>query len=161
MHIKYPRGNLRSDYYLQPFDSYTWFALITSIITGTFFILIIQKKNPQRQRNSVDNLFLTFETICNQSGNDKMENISLRMICIALRMVAFIITAHFGAVITSFLAVEIPRIPFKNLEGLIVNNEYKLALPDFNEEFRTNYFQVGIKKYLSLTLALKSDSKPS
>ena len=142
MYIKYPRGNLRPDYYLQPFQSDYKLSLLFIIIIGTALILIIQKIITERGRNYVDNLFLTLENFCNQSGNDNLRNTSIRIICISTRIAALITAISFGAVITSFFAVEIPEIPFTNLEEFVQNGHYKLVLNNDSIEFMHSYFEV-------------------
>lgn len=142
MFIKHPGGNLRPDYYLQPFLTDVKLAVLCLIIIGSIIILISQKIIPENRRNFVDNSFLTFENFCNQSGNDYMQNISLRIACLATRMNAFIIVSCFGAVVISYIAVEIPNVPFTNLEEFLQNGKFKLVLRKEKDHIMHLYFRV-------------------
>ena len=66
------------------------------------------------------------ETFCNQCGNDDINNISMRIICISLRATALIFIGAYGATITSYVAVEIIQPPFTNAKEFVENGQYKL-----------------------------------
>lgn len=127
-YIKYPRKEMRSDYYLQPFDTHIWFVLLSVTIFGTILIILVQSFIQSNKRFLIDDLFLGLESFCNQCGNDFIENFSLRLICIALRLISLASIAFYGAIITSFFAVEVVEPPFTNLEEFVANGEYRLIL---------------------------------
>lgn len=79
-----------------------------------------------------------FESYCGQNCNSDIENIYLRIIYILPQTIAIIITASFGAVITSFLAVEILQVPFTDMEKFAENGQYKLIL--YRGNFLAKYF---------------------
>ena len=121
---------MRSDYYLEPFDKDLWFALLSVILIGTSCVITAQNLIRNGDRPLIDNLFLAFETLINQCGNEDMKSISLRLICLFLRIIALITIGLYGATVTSFLAVESFKVPFKNREGFLKNGEFQLLLPD-------------------------------
>ena len=43
-------------------------------------------------------------------------------------IIGLVLVNSFGAVITSFLSVDYPEVPFRNLEEFIKNGQYKLLL---------------------------------
>lgn len=49
-------------------------------------------------------------------------------------------TNSFGCVITSFLSIKIPVIPFKTFEEFVDNGQFQLTLPDFG--LTAIYFRV-------------------
>lgn len=89
----------------------------------------------------IDSIFLISETFCNQSGNDEMENLYMKILCILSRLAAVIIIASFGAVISSFVSVETFKIPFTNVEEFFKNGQYKILL-EKDKRFEESYFQV-------------------
>lgn len=116
---------MRSDYYLKPFDEYVWLVSILLLLVGTTCILILHHQNRDKERALIDDLFLGFESFCNQCGNDVIENAYIRYICITLRFTASIlIVGIYGANITSLFATDNP--PFTNLEEFLNNSEYQL-----------------------------------
>lgn len=117
---------MRSDYYLQPFDTHLWFVLLSVTIIGTILIILAQSFIRSSKRYLIDNLFLELESFCNQCGNDFIDNSSLRLICILLRLISLTSIALYGAIITSFFALEIVDPPFTNLEEFVANGEYRL-----------------------------------
>lgn len=144
--IKYPSTILRPDYFLQPFDLNIWVGILFLIITGNILILISQFMNYRdEERTLTDDIFLIIESLCNQSGNDKIKSIFMRIMSIGSRMVAIIFMGAFSAVITSFLTVEIPQIPFSNLEEFVENGRFKLILPEWSPS--EIYFQTARIKY--------------
>lgn len=138
---------LRSDYYLLPFDHFFWIALLSVMLLGTFFILIIQQLMRSKKRVFTDDLFLVLESFSNQCGNDDIQNFSLRCICIFLRFTALISMAVYGAIITSFFAVETFKVPFTNLEDFVVNGEYKFITKNTTEfEHFTKVYRINRTK---------------
>lgn len=127
-YIRRPTSNLRSDYYVQPFAGNMWFVVfIATIIIGTICSMtssVYENSN----RNLTDDLFICFEILCNQNGNEKMKSVSLRILCLAISLVAIVVFSSYGAVITSFLTVETLDIPFTNIDGFLKNEKYKLFL---------------------------------
>lgn len=81
-----------------------------------------------KERPFIDHLFLGLESFCNQCGNDEIQNISLRLLCILVRAIAIIVISLYGATITSFFAVDIFRPPFTNMEGFLANGDYRIIL---------------------------------
>lgn len=132
---------LRSDYYLQPFETYLWMVLLSGTILGTLLIITAQSLISDKKRFLIDNLFLALETFCNQCGNEVIETSPLRLIVISLRLIAIMSIAMYGAVITSFFAIEIFKLPFTNLEELVNNGEYKFVVP-YRDPF-TFYLKVN------------------
>lgn len=136
-YIKYPKGELRSDYYFMPFEKYLWLALLFIMIIATICLTIIQNRNPTKTRLFIDNIFLALESFCNQCGSDNIENISSRIICILLRATALTLIGVYGAIITSFLSVQIFQPPFTNKKEFLANKEYQfIILDEFFPSFR-------------------------
>lgn len=107
--------------------------MLLIVIFGTVLVLAVRNSlNEAKKIDFVDAAFLSIETFYTQCGNDKIESFSLRLISITLRITAIIVIACYGAVITSFLAVKIPKIPFKNVHEFLENGEYRLALRSSN-----------------------------
>lgn len=90
-----------------------------------------------KDRCFVDNLFAIFECLCSQDGGEDFKKISSRIVSIFMRFLAIMVIGSFGAVITSYLAVEIPEIPFKNLEEFDRHGRYQLITvkSDYTEVF--------------------------
>lgn len=118
---------MRQDYFLQPFEKNLWLAITTSIIIGTAFAWLLQKIL-KSNRFFVDNLFLVFETFSNQIGNEDMKNISFRFFYLIISMVSIVVANSYAGIITAFLAIEIPEIPFRNFPEFIRNGQYQLAM---------------------------------
>ena len=86
------------------------------------------------------------EVLCNQCGNDRMENIPLRIVNIVLRLTALIMLSAYGAIITSFMTVKTIEIPFSNLEEFLQNGKFKLK----TSEFSLLHIMIGVNKIYSL-----------
>ena len=152
IYIRQPRSTLASDYFLRPFNYNIWMAVIFSIVIGNIFVIIFHLfKEKSEERSFTDNIFLIFESFCNQTGNDKMENIFLRIISLESRMIAIILMATFSAVITSFLTLEIPEIPFHNFQQFVRNGQFKLILSKRSPFYL--YFITVRKKKMDCTRA--------
>lgn len=67
-----------------------------------------------------------------------MENAYIKIICLISQFMAIIITGAFGAVIASFVAVEIVQEPFTNMDEFVKNGQYKLQV--FPHTFGELYF---------------------
>lgn len=139
MYIKYPRAELRSDYYLQPFDINLWFALLLIILIGSISAIAVESLKTLDKRCFIDNMYFGYESFCNQCGNHIIENTTLREISILLRITAIIVLALYGATITSFLSVEVLKTPFRNFEEFLNQREYKLLAK------KNNIMEVGIR----------------
>lgn len=133
--IKYPAAELRSDYYLMPFNTYQWLLLLSIVIMGSWNIIIIQNCI-QKKRLLIDDIFLALESFCNQCGNDVIENTYVRYICILLRLTSLILIGGlYGATITSFFAIESFEPPFTNKEEFVANGEYQFIIQDLQGMF--------------------------
>lgn len=135
-YIKYPKGKLQQDYYLRPFEKDLWLAIFLTLTSGTALILASNIKS--KKKSLVDNIFLVFEILCNQSGNQDTDTF-MKIILLAMSITGIIIVNSFNSVITAFLAVEIPQIPFTNLDQFLQNGQYHLAIP---HSFTFFYFEV-------------------
>lgn len=62
---------------------------------------------------------------------DGSRTITFKIVLFALRFTAMFIIASYEAVILSFLTVQLPEIPFTNIEEFAKNKEYQLN--SFNE----------------------------
>ena len=151
-YIRYPSTAISSDYYLQPFDTYLWLALLSIVFFTTLLIIFIQNLIRNEKRNFVDSLFLAIESFCNQCGNDYLENVSIRIVSMLLRLFGILSIGLYGAIITSFLAVEIPRPPFTTLQGFIDNGQYKFEI--YENSSLLAYLRASI---LDITLILNID----
>ena len=100
------------------------------MIIGTVLFIIIHLTHPleKDKRSFTDNLFIGFEVLCNQNGNEEINAISSRIVCIALNIPAIVILTAFSAIITSYLAVETFDPPFKNMKEFMENGRYKLQI---------------------------------
>lgn len=108
-------------------------------------MLISQLIIKLKKRCFVDNLFFVFEFFCNQNGNEVMENIFIRIVALGMSIIGLVLVNSFGAVITAYLAVEIPKIPFIDFDQFVENGQYQLAMCDVNNVLN-EYFKV-IKQY--------------
>lgn len=144
-YIKHPETKLRSDYYLQPFDRNLWLAFIFSVIVVNIFIVIVVQNFVDEKHNGrglIDDLLIGLETFCNQNGiSFDYKNISLKILYMLLRNISYIALVSFGAVITSFLAVEIPKIPFQTVDEFVQNGKYQLLV--LNASYVHLYLLVG------------------
>lgn len=122
--IRQPKASLRPDYYLQPFEKELWMVIIIFLIIGSGLVVFATYISKTFE---TENLFLVFEIFCNQS-NENTDQFSLKIMFLLFNIIGLVIVSSFGAVITSFLSVEIPKIPFKDLDGFIRNGQYKLNL---------------------------------
>ena len=132
-YIKNPTVELRSDYYLQPFDTYVWIILLATTLFGASLTLLSLCFLRSKKRCFIDDLFLGFETFCNQCGNEHIDSAYLRFECISLRFASIMSISLYGAIITSYFAVETYEPPFTNLEEFINNGEYRLLLSSPSE----------------------------
>lgn len=98
--------------------------------------------NYTEKASIIDFAFIGLHSFCNQSGCHDLKNIHLRIVIITLRIVALLIIPAYGAVITSYLAVQIPRIPFSNLDEFIEDKGYVLAM--YRSRFLKYYYGVFI-----------------
>lgn len=105
-------------------------------------ITIFNKLKIKEKASFIDNIFSTIESFCGQGSNGDVESLYLKIVSILSQMVAIVITASFGAVITSFLTVEILQIPFTDIKEFADNGEYKLIL--YRGNFLDKYFQMVI-----------------
>lgn len=137
-YIKYPTSVLRPDFFMQPFHKDLWMAIFVFILVGNTFLVALSKLKLKKAASAIDNTFLIFERLCNQSSNGKMKNYYLKLVCILSQMIALTITASFGAVITSYVAVETLQVPFTNIEEFVENGRYKFATKP--ESFVDQYF---------------------
>ena len=143
-----------SDFYLQPFDAYTWLTFLAILLFGTALILLIQILIQNENRNFPDNLFLCLEFFCGQCGNDNIENPSLRLISLALLLNTLMATCFYGAVVTSFFAVEMFQPPFTNLEDYLAHaGEYKIMRRTEDDIFLIN--MVNVRKLVIKVIPLK------
>ena len=127
-YIKNPTVQLRSDYYLQPFDTHVWVILLATTLFGISLTLLSQCFLRKKKRCLIDDLFLGFETFCNQCGNEHLDSVYLRFKCISLRLASIVSISLYCATITSYFAVETYEPPFTNFEEFIHNGEYRLLL---------------------------------
>lgn len=88
----------------------------------------------------VEIAFVGLDPFCNQNGYGDFKSISFRIICFSLRIMAVFIMFSYNAVIVSYLAIKIPLIPFRNLEGFSKDGRYLLSIPD--QSFMHVYFKV-------------------
>lgn len=125
---------LQADYYLRPFEKDFWFVCFASIVlAGSILSVLIRVVlKEEDERGLVDQIFIGLETICNQCGNDQIKTIPLRTLSFSLRISSFIVLGSFGAVVTSYLTVKIPLIPFTNRDEFIRNGKYRFGT---NDEF--------------------------
>lgn len=133
---------MSSDYFVRPFEVHVWLAIFVSIVIfGSILLAIANMIDKSDRRSLVDDIFIGFESISNQSGNDNVEKISCRIICISLRAASLFVLGSLGAVITSFLTVEIPQVPFTNLEEFSANGQYRVVTNDaFVRDFFVRWF---------------------
>lgn len=103
-----------------PFEPYLWFSLLSIIILATILILI-------HEGFFIDNLFMGLELLCNQCGNDGVQNAYIRIVSISLRIMVLFLAALYGAIITSYFSVEIFKPPFTSLQEFLKNRKYQVA----------------------------------
>lgn len=92
--------------------------------------------------SGIDLAFAGLDLFCNQNGCEEFNNFNFKILLITFRIVALLILPAYGAVVTSYLAVQIPKIPFRNLDEFITENKgYVLAL--YRSRFVKYYFEVS------------------
>lgn len=105
-----------------------WIVIFAALIIFGTTCSIATSAYGNPNRNLIDDLFICFEILCNQNGNEEMRSVSLRTSCLAISLAAIIVFSSYGATITSFLTVESFDRPFTNIEEFLKNGKYKLLI---------------------------------
>ncbi len=135
--------------YLSPFSWPTWVLVTIMVFTATF---ALQAAYSNKTTKPTEPQILTcFRTICQQglsfysmgiifaqndfnhimlcfSGSpDDPTPISVRIAFITIFLASLVVFASYGAILTSFLAVSKPKLPFHNLEEMFHSTDYQLT----------------------------------
>ena len=128
LYMKYPSAKLESDFYLRPFDKTLWVVVISSLFLGTMLVVFLNIFSKNERYCLAENIFSVSGIFCNQSNEEGNETNSLKIVLLMMNILGFVIVNSFGAVITAFLSVKIPIIPFNNLEEFGKDGGYILQL---------------------------------
>lgn len=103
-------------------------------------MLILAIKLIKEKVSTVEIAFIGLDSLSYQNGNSEFDKTYLRIVIFVLRLMAMLIIPAYNAVITSYLAIRKPEIPFTNLEEFIDDGRYLLAMPF--QSFTYFYFKV-------------------
>lgn len=79
--------------------------------------------------SAIDLVFIGLDHICNQNGARDFKKIQFRIACYTIRILAMFVVPAYSAIIISFLAISVLKIPFRNLEEFKMDGRYKLLVP--------------------------------
>lgn len=160
-YIKYPTYTRQVDYYIQPFGSDVWSAILIFVIFGNMTLIMMSFLKKHKQNFVfIDNLFVTFDCFCNQGKYlfpasfkmnfkvltlfaDGSQNIIFKTLIFSFRFLALFITAAYSAIILSFLTVQITKIPFRNVEEFMNNGKYELSSFDESGDYPRDFLSVS------------------
>lgn len=143
-YIKYPRVEEEATFFIYPFEANLWCCIWVFIFLCSLVLLFVKKITEHFINNlnipGVDIIFIGLDSFCNQDSGLDLKRLNFRIIIITIRFLALFIIPAYGAVITSFLAVKIVQMPFRNLEEFVKNGKYLILLE--SPSFIKNYFSV-------------------
>jgi hypothetical protein len=138
---------LKSDLYLSSFELTFWLAVIFSVAIGTtviiFLKMVLQKYTEETKGTaSLTYLYFGLEAMCNQSSGAELKNVSFRIASFSLRIISILSIAAYGAVITSFLTIKIPKEPFSNASEFRYVDQHNLTVEREKIFYRATGFEV-------------------
>ena len=150
MYIRIPSQDAGWSTFVNPFSFKLWIATITMIFVGSIIISVTYYTHKHKSRTDVEYpnsfridtaLFLSFVALFQQGIEFEPKRFSTRISIITILFATLVVFAAYSASLTSFLSVFKVSLPFKGIESMYYETNYKIGSVQ-NTAF-DNMFRLG------------------